>query len=320
MARGVACGMLSAMRIGIHGGTQIVMGAGWRQVAEHAAQAEAEGFSSYWVNQQVVPDALTLLAAVGQATSTIELGTAVVNTWTRHPAMLAAQALTTQEITGGRLALGIGLAHRPSTEGTYEIPFTRPAANMAEYLDVLLPAVRDRAVEASGRYWSAHMASMGGPPDVAAPPVLIAAMGPRMLELCGARTDGNVLWLSGPRTIAEKIRPAMDRAAEAAGRPPGRIVASTPICVTDRVDEVRGLIGTFLANYDTLPSYRAVMDFEGVGGVADISIVGDEDQVRAEVARYADAGATDFVAPEFTLQDDEAARTRALLRELAVDS
>lgn len=262
-----------------------------------------------------MPDAITLLAAVGQATSTIELGTAVVNTWTRHPAMLAAQALTTQEIIGGRLALGIGLAHRDGTESTYEIPYERPAANMAEYLDVLLPALHERAVDVTGRYWSAHL-DMGGPADVSTPQVMIAAMGPRMLELCGARTDGNVLWLSGPRTIAEKIRPAMERAAEQAGREPGRIVASVPLCITDRAAEVRGLIDAFLVHYNSIPSYRAVMDFEGVDGVADISIVGTEDEVRTEVAQYADAGTTDFVVPEFTLQEDEAERTRAFLKTL----
>lgn len=303
------------MQIGIHGGTQVVLGGGWQQVAEHARQAETDGFSSYWINQQVVPDALTLLAAVGQATSTIELGTAVINTWTRHPAMLAAQALTTQEITGGRLALGIGLAHKDSTESTYEIPFERPAANMAEYLDVLLPALRERSVDTKGEYWSAHI-EMGGPANVSTPAVMVAAMGPRMLELCGERTDGNVLWLSGPRTIAEKIRPAMEKAAERAGREPGRIVASVPLCVTDRADEVRGLIDAFLVHYNSIPSYRAVMDFEGVDGVADISIVGTEDEVRAQVDRFADAGTTDFVVPEFTLQDDEAERTRAFLKTL----
>ena len=303
------------MQIGIHGGTQVVLGGGWQQVADHARRAEADGFSSYWINQQVVPDAVTLLAAVGQATSTIELGTAVVNTWTRHPAMLAAQALTTQEIVGGRLVLGIGLAHKAGTEATYAIPYVRPAANMAEYLDVLLPALRDRTVDVAGTAWSAHL-DMGGPPDIPAPQVMIAAMGPRMLELCGSRTDGNVLWLSGPRTIAEKIRPAMERAADAEGRDPGRIVASVPLCVTDRAPEVRGLIDAFLANYNSIPSYRAVMDFEGVDGVADISIVGTEEEVRAEVDRFAEAGTTDFVVPEFTMQEDEAARTREFLRTL----
>lgn len=304
------------MRIGIHGGSQITFGAGAGAVAAHAAQAEADGFATYWVNQQLVPDALTLLGAVGRATSSIELGTAVVPTWTRHPVMLAAQALTAQDIVGGRLVLGIGLAHKPTIEERYRIPFERPAANMREYLDILLPLVHEGSVDAEGDHWSAHVDSLGGPP-VDAPLVMLAAMGPRMLELAGGRCDGNILWLSGPRTIAERIGPAMARAAEAADRPPPRIVASVPVCVTDRADEVRDLIDQFLADYNELPSYRAVMDFEGVDTVSQVSVVGTEDEVREQLAGFADAGATDFGGPEFTLTDEEAQRTRALLKDLA---
>ena len=308
------------MRIGINGASQVVVGASAADVAAHAAQAEADGFPSYWLNQQVVPDALTLLAAVGLATTTIELGTAVVPTWTRHPAMLAAQALTTQDVVGGRLVLGIGLAHKPSVEATYQIPFERPAANMSEYLDVLLPLLADRAVDARGDAWSATLASAGGPPDVATPSTMLAAMGPRMLAMAGSRTDGTILWLSGPRTIEHRIGPALRDAAAAAGRPQPRIVASVPVCVTDRPAEVRGLIDGVLASYNELPSYRAVMDAEGVATVSEVSVVGDEDEVRAHLARFEQAGTTDFAAVEFTLDRDEAARTRAVLKEVAAAS
>lgn len=303
------------MRIGIYGASQIALGQPTDAVAAHAAQAEADGFPTYWVNQQVVPDALTMLTILGKATATIELGTAVIPTWTRHPLMLAAQALTTAEIVGGdRLLLGIGLAHKPSIEEHLHIPFERPATNMAEYLSVLLPALGERTVDVTGDIWSATVDAMGGPADVATPKVMLAAMGPRMLEMAATRTDGDILWLSGPRTVAERIKPAMDRAADAAGRPMPRIVAGLPICVTDRADEVRGLIDGFLGSYNDLPSYREVMDFEGVSGPAEVSIVGTEDEVRAQLARFATAGATDFAAVEFTLSEDEAQRTRALLK------
>ena len=78
----------------------------------------------------------TAMANVAAATSSIELGTAVVPTWLRHPLMLAAQALTVQEISGGRVTLGIGLAHKEMIEQTLKVPFERPARNMAEYLSV----------------------------------------------------------------------------------------------------------------------------------------------------------------------------------------
>ena len=152
---------------------------------------------------------------------------------------------------------------------------------MEEYLSVLLPAMHDRKVSFTGDIWSAEVDGVGGLPGPTAPTVMLAAMGPRMLELAGARTDGSILWLSGPARHRRAIKPALDAAAAEAGRPAPRIVASVPVCVTDRADEVRALIATFLAGYNDLPSYRGVMDAEGADGPADVSLVGTEDEVRA---------------------------------------
>jgi 5,10-methylenetetrahydromethanopterin reductase len=301
------------MRIGINGSSLIALGRPTSEIVAHAVAAEADGFATYWVAQLAVPDALTVLAVAGQATTTIELGTAVVATWPRHPLMLAAQALTTSEIAGGRIVLGIGLAHKSSIESSLKIPFVRPARNMDEYLSVLLPALTDRRVDVEGEIWSGVADSMGGPADTPPPSVMLAAMGPRMLELAGARTDGTILWLSGPRTIAETIAPAMHAAAEQAGRATPRIVASVPVCVTDDVTGAKQLIAGVLAGYNDLPSYRGVMDTEGVAGPEDVSLVGDEDTVRAGLLRFAEAGATDFSALEFVTNADEVTRTRALL-------
>jgi 5,10-methylenetetrahydromethanopterin reductase len=305
------------MRIGLNASSLIVTGAPADDFVAHAAQAEADGFDSWWMAQLGAPDALTVLGVVGRGTSTIELGTAVVPTWFRHPLMLAAQALTTQELAGGRLALGIGLAHQSSIEGTLRIPFERPARHMADYLSVLLPTLADRQVSYEGDIWSGVTEGIGGTPGVPAPSVLVAAMGPRMLDLAGSRTDGVVLWLSGPRTIDEYLRPALAKAAERAGRPDPRIVASVPICVTDEPDRVRELTDVLLAGYNDLPSYKGVMDREGVSGPGGVSIFGDEATVRAGIQRFADAGTTDFTPVELVTNDDETRRTRDLLKELA---
>jgi F420-dependent oxidoreductase-like protein len=305
------------MRIGINGSSLIATGAPLKQMVDHVVEAEAHGFSSYWLAQLGVPDTLTAIAAMGARTETIEIGTAVVPTWLRHPLMLASQALTVQEAIGNRLTLGIGLAHKAPIEATLGIPFDRPATHMEQFLDVLLPAVSQRSVDASGDIWSAHVPTFAGMPGATPPSVMLAAMGPRMLALAGARTDGLILWLSGPRTIESMLKPAVDAAAAAAGRPVPRIVASVPVCVTNRGDDVRNLIATFLAGYNDLPSYRGVMDVEGVDGPAGVSIVGTESQVRAGIAAFAEAGATDFAAVELTTDDDEQRATRALLKELA---
>ena len=305
------------MRIGINGSSLVAIGAPLAQMVDHAAEAEAAGFSSYWVAQLAAPDALTVIATMGTRTSTIEIGTAVIPTWPRHPLMLAAQALTVQEAIGNRLVLGIGLAHKSSVESTLKIPFATPAKHMDEYLSVLLPAMNERSVTFAGDIWSAEVDAVGGAPGGKAPTVLLAAMGPRMLHLAGARTDGSILWLSGPKTVAEKIKPALDAAAADAGRPSPRIVASVPVCVTKKPDEVREVIGGILAGYNDLPSYRGVMDAEGAAGPADVSIVGSEDEVRAGLNAFAEAGATDFAALEFFTDADEIKATRALLEDVA---
>jgi len=304
------------MRIGLNGSGLIAVGRPAAEIVAHAVEAEADGFTSYWVAQLAVPDALSVLAVVGTATSSLELGTAVVPTWTRHPLMLAGQALTVSDLSGGRLALGIGLAHRSTVESSLHIPFVRPARHMDEYLSVLLPALAERQVSFRGEIWSGEMEHLGAPADVVAPSVLLAAMGPRMLELAGGRADGSVLWLSGPRVIETEIAPALAAAAERAGRASPRIVASVPVAVTDDAAGVRAVIDGVLAGYNDLPSYRRVMDLEGVDGPAGVAVVGDEDTVRAGIERFAAAGATDFAALEIALSDGDAARTRALLRSL----
>jgi F420-dependent oxidoreductase-like protein len=304
------------MDIGINASSLVVSGSTVDAYIEHAKAAEADGFSSWWLAQLGAPDALTTLGAVGRETSAIELGTAVIATWPRHPLMLAAQALTTQEMAGGRLTLGIGLAHKPSVEEGLGIPFARPAANMDEYLSVLLPAITERKVAFRGDMWSGATEGIGGPPGVEAPSVMLAAMGPRMLRIAGARTDGTILWLSGPKTIDELLRPALEAAAEEAGRPRPRIMASVPVCVTDQPEQILELISAVLAGYNDLPSYKAVMDREGVDGPAGVSIVGDEATVRAGIQRFADAGTTDFAPVELVTTPQETEATRALLKSL----
>jgi 5,10-methylenetetrahydromethanopterin reductase len=141
-----------------------------------------------------------------------------------------------------------------------------------------------------------------------------------MLAMAGGRTDGTILWLSGPKVVESTIAPALRAAAEEAGRPAPRIVASVPVCVTDQRDQVKGLIGAVLGGYNDLPSYRGVMDVEGAGGPEDVSLIGDEAEVRAGAQAFADAGVTDFAPVEIATDDETAARTRALLKDLHVRS
>ena len=243
----------------------------------------------------------------------IEVGTAVVPTYPRHPAALAQQARTVAAAVDGRLILGIGLSHKVVIEDMFGYDFGRPVLHMREYLSVLLPLLDGQQASFSGVTVRANIGL--STPSPGRVPVIVAALGAQMLRLAGERTDGTILWMTGPATVRDHIVPVITAAAEAAGRPSPRVVCILPVCVTSDPDDARKRAGEVFAIYGELPSYRAMLDREGAAGPADVAIVGDEDSVGAQISALADAGVTDFVAGEYTTGDD-GARTRAFLRTL----
>lgn len=283
------------------------------KIVDAAGKANDAGYASFWLPQIFGYDAITALAVVGAQVPRIELGTAVVPTYPRHPVMLAQQALTTQAISGGRLALGIGLSHQVVVEGMYGISFDKPVRHMREYLEILVPLVAKGRVSFTGEtlVGNAGLDIRGATPF----PILLAALGPKMLELAGSVADGTLTWMTGPATIQSHIVPAITAAAQKAGRPAPRIGVSLPVCVTDDVDAARAAAAQTFEVYGTLPSYRAMLDREGAGGPADVALVGSEQEVQAGVQHLAEIGATDFIANVFGARP-ERDRTYALLESL----
>lgn len=303
------------MRIGIFGGDVSPEAGSVDGIVAAARKAADGGFSTYWLPQIFGPDALTVLAVVGREVPGIELGTSVIPTYPRHPMALAAQALTTNAASGGRLVLGIGLSHQVVIESMFGYSFDKPVRHMKEYLTVLGPLLQGEAVRFTGESLScAGQITVAGSSPC---PVLVAALGPQMLRLAGSMTDGTITWMTGPATLKSHTVPALAAAAEEAGRPAPRVAAGLPICVTDDVAAARERAATSFSVYGQLPSYRAMLDREGAAGPADVAIVGDEDAVRAQLDELAAAGATDFVAAEFGASTEERDRTRALLKTLA---
>lgn len=286
---------------------------GVRGVLDDLRACEAAGFSSYWVAQVGLVDALTLLGAHGDTGSPMELGTAVISTWERHPHMLAAQALTTQALVGERLIVGIGVNHQPHVEGSLRLRWHKPVRHMVDYLAILTDLLGTGSATYQGEAWSFD--GVGAKPSPGTPKVMIAALGEQMLRLAGRRADGTILWCVGPKTIRSHIAPVINTAAEAAGRPQPAIVCSIPVWVTDDPAPARGFLASVLADYTTLPSYRAMMDIEGVEGLGDLSIVGNEEFVREALGEIESSGATDFTPVPMGGNPDEEARTMAVLRE-----
>ncbi len=284
---------------------------------QRVVDAERDGFDGIWFGTVFGSDALTVLALAGQKTSRIELGTSVVPTYPRHPHMLAAQALTTQAASGGRLTLGIGLSHAPVVQGMWGLSYERPAVHMREYLSVLVPLLKEGRVSFSGEFFRVN-ASISVPVPKP-PPVLIAALAPVMLRIAGEMTDGTITWMVGHKTLETHIVPRINKAAEAAGRPKPRVAVSLPVAVTDDAAGARERAARSFQVYGTLPNYRRVLNIEGVSGPAEVAIVGNEKEVEGQLRALTAAGATDFLAGEFPVGDDaraSLARTRACLKGL----
>jgi alkanesulfonate monooxygenase SsuD/methylene tetrahydromethanopterin reductase-like flavin-dependent oxidoreductase (luciferase family) len=147
-------------------------------------------------------------------------------------------------------------------------------------------------------------------------PVMVAALGPKMLRLAAEQTTGTITWMTGPKTLAEHTVPTITAAADAVGNGPARVVSALPVAVTSDPDGARSRAGRAFEVYGHLPSYRAMLDREGVAGPADVALVGSEAEVRAGIERMRSAGVTDFVAVEFLASGPEADETRALLTSM----
>lgn len=269
-----------------------------------------------WIPQTDGLDALTALAFVGRELPGLQVGTSCVPIWPRHPIVMAMQALTAQAATANRLTLGVGLSHQVMVEGRYGIAFRRPVRYMREYLEILTFLLRDGDAAYDGELLNAHPTSPVRVAGAEPPSVLVAALGPQMLNVAGSLADGALLWMVGPRTVASHVVPHLSAAAQAAGRRPPQVVVGLPVCVTSDRDATRDLAATTYASYGDLPSYRAVLDLEGVSSPADVAMIGTEGSVAAQIGALEEAGATAISLRPFG-SPPEIRATMALLSDLA---
>jgi 5,10-methylenetetrahydromethanopterin reductase len=286
------------------------------EVVASATEMAEGGLHSLWVNQVFGHDALTLLAVVGAAVPRVELGTGVVPVYPRHPQVLAQQALTVHQVTGGRLSLGVGLSHQVVVEGLWGYRYEHPARFMREYLSALVPLLNGETVDVHGEMVTAVTT---GPLEIevpSPPPVLVAALGPAMLRTAGELTSGTVTWMTGVRTVESHIAPSINRAAAEAGRPAPRVVLALPVTVTSEPAQAKERIDRSLALYPHLPSYAAMLEREGVTKPSEIALVGSEEDLEGAVRRSAEAGATDLVAAVVGSREEQS-RTRRALSALA---
>ena len=302
------------MRIGITGG-----GSTADRIIQQAVDAEADGFSSLWYASAVFGDPLVAMALAGRATTTIELGTSVLQTYTCHPVLQANRGASTAAAMGRPgLTIGVGPSHAPAIEGAYGLSYDHVGAHTEEYVTVLGSLLRGEGIDHRGEHFRVNIPAVAPLPQPVS--LMLSALAPRLLRVAGELTDGTILWMANARSIEVHVAPRIQAAATAAGRPAPRIVAGLPVAVHDDEAEARETAAQVFAGYGVLPNYRRILDIGGAAGPADAAIVGDEASVTAQIEALFEAGTTDVWAAPFPVGDDRSAsrhRTRALLKELA---
>ena len=267
-----------------------------------------------------------MVALMGARTSRIELGTAVVPLQAQHPIALARQALSVHAGSGGRLALGVGPSHHWIIRDMLGLPYDKPAAYTRDYLEVLNAALAGPGdVDVENDNFTVHNPTVL---QAESPlPVLVAALGPVMLQIAGELTDGTVLWMADERAIGDHIAPRITKAADNAGRKAPRIVAGIPVCLcaNSEIDAAKDRANRILAEAETSPNYQKLLDRGDARNVGDLCAAGDEEAILARFRAFADAGVTDLsvrLLPIGETRDELVAskyRTREVISQLAAE-
>ena len=302
------------MKIGISGG-----GASFDRAAEQAVEAENDGFSSLWYPSNSLGDPFVAMTVIGRATTTIELGTAVVMTYGCHPTLMANRAAAVAAAIGRPITLGIGPSHAAAVEHVIGGSYATAGRHTEEYVSCLAALLRGDAVDHVG----AEMTVRATGPKDANVSLVVAALAPRMLRVAGEHAAGTITWMANARAIATHVVPRIGASASSAGKLSPRVICGVPIAVHDDVAEAREAAAAQWKVYGTLPNYQRILAIGGISSPAEAVIVGNEAAVRQQVRALADAGVTDLWCAPFPVGTDRSAsrqRTRSLLCELAASS
>ncbi len=279
--------------------------------------AEELGYEAVYLTHVAGHEPFIVLTAYALATQRIRLGTGVTPIYTRTPANMAQTAATVDELSAGRLNLGIGVSHRPVVEGWYGQTIDKPVREMREYV-AIVRAILTGEDPPAGEKWRTgfRLAGLEPRPEL---PIYVAALSPAMLRAAGEIADGVVLWLCNPEYIERVVVPEVTRGRERAQRrlEGFDIVAAVPSAATEDVDSAYSMMRRELLTYFGLPFYRAMLErsgyeddiaaFDQAAGSGDADVmqaaiserflraltaVGDEAAVREGIERYRAAGTT----------------------------
>src|SRR5262245_6662595 len=295
-------------------GAFISAGRSLETTLERVHKADGHGFDSVYVTQIAGRDALILLAAYASVTERIRLGTGVVPILARTPVAMAQAAATIDELSGGRMVLGLGVSHQATVENWFDSTISKPVTQMREYAGIVRAVLRGEPAP-DGQFFNTRFQFMGYSPRPELP-IYIAGLSPNMLRLAGEIGDGVMLWLCNPDYIRDVVVPAVTEGRHRMGKELDGfdIVAAVPVGLTDDPDQARARQRAELVPYASLPFYRTMLERSGFGddlaafdegalagdmeravaGLSDRMLdalggIGSPDEVRAAVERYRDA-------------------------------
>src|SRR5919106_1211701 len=275
---------------------------------------EQRGIPAVWMTSGSAGggDSLSVLAVAASRTQNIMIGTAITQTFPRHPVAVAQQVLVLAQLASGRFRLGLGTSGRAGMEQTFGVNFRAPLAHLREYIRIEKALLQQGSVDFSGRYYQAH-SRIPSPLDV---PVMAAALGVRAYELCGAEADGAISWVCPSAYLRDVALPAMRRGAERAGRPVPPLVAQVPVCVHDNPDEARKAVQRQFAGFARSPFYQNMFTAAGFSEVSEgtwsdrmvdaVAVWGDETQVSEGLRGLLSLGATEILASPVPAGGDQA--------------
>jgi F420-dependent oxidoreductase-like protein len=213
-----------------------------------------------------------------------------------------------------RFTLGVGVTHPAVSESWFGVPYRGIVDLCAETLTALGGLLSpNRRADVDGEHLSVHAAV---PLDVAQPSLVLAALAPRMVELAGRSADGTVTWMTGPKTLAERITPRLLAAARDAGRPEPRVIVGAQICVTGDVAAARDHLRPQMERSAVMPAYQRQMRAEGLTDPVDLAVIGDEAAVTQRLRDFEAAGMTELCA-DVVGRPQDSRRTRDFLGSLA---
>lgn len=272
-------------------------------------QAESAGIRVAWttIGGAGGADPLTAAAAALTATDSIDIGTAIIPTWPRHPVIIAQQAQALEQLAPGRLRLGIGPSHEPAMVAGFGVEWSAPLTNLREYLQVIRSLLTEGSVDFEGRHVTAR-SRMRGPYEAT---LMASALRPRSFETCGELTDGAISWMCPKQFLIDEALPAVARGAAAAGREAPPLIAHVPMLVTEDRSDVRRLIDQ-LGRYAQVPFYRAMFEAAGYDVddgysdelLADLVVSGSEAEVSERLGSYIEAGCGEVLAAPLIDGDD----------------